>query len=302
MGREHHRPEDRGGGLLFALLGFVLLSCGDAVVKSMAGQWAPTAIAALRYGVAAVALSALLLVREGPAGLAVPRPRLQLLRGLSVAVATVTFFSSLLIMPLAEATTIVFVSPLITGLLAPVFLKERASAATWIACAIAFAGVMIVLRPNLVETGFAALLPLVSAFAMSTLFMANRAAAGQASPLAMQAVLALAALPILLMATLVGHYSGVEALVVSVPSVHVMVKCAVVAASASTAHWLIYLGTTRSGAASVAPMTYVQLLVATSLGWWFFGDRPDGATLLGAVVVIGSGLFLWRSNLRRRAS
>lgn len=284
--------EDRSG-LLIALGGFALLSVGDAVVKSMAGQWAPTGIATLRYIIGAVGLSAILFARHGRAGFRVPRPGLQLVRGASVAIATVCFFGSLFLMPLAEATTIVFVSPVITGLLAPVFLNERATRATFVASAIAFAGVLIVLRPNIADLGVAALLPLASAFAMSALFMANRAVAGQARALAMQAILAIAAVPILLAASLIGHFSGIERLALAMPSAIVVAKCAFVAVSASTAHWLIYLGTSRAGAASVAPMTYVQLVVATALGWLWFGDRPDAMALLGAATIISAGIYLW---------
>lgn len=291
------RPhQDDRSGLLVALAGFAVLSFGDAVVKSMAGQWPPTAIAALRFAMGAAGLSALLLAREGFAGFVLARPGLQLLRGASVAVASTAFFSSLFLMPLAEATAIVFVAPMITGLLAPVLLKERSRRATWIASVAAFAGVLIVLRPNVAELGIVALLPLVSAFAMSALFMANRAVAGYASALAMQAWLALAAVPVLLMATAAGHFSGIEPLAVEMPSPVVVAKCAMVALSASTAHWLIYLGTTRAGAASVAPMTYVQLVVAATLGWLWFGDRPDAMALLGAAVIIGAGVYLWWAN------
>ncbi|MFN6933522.1 MAG: DMT family transporter [Tsuneonella sp.] len=290
--------EDRVG-LAFALAGFALLSVGDAVVKTMAGEWPPSAIAALRYVIGAAGLSAILFAREGPAGFRIAAPRLQLVRGLAVAVATVCFFGSLFLMSLAEATTIIFASPLITGLLAPLLLKEKARSTTWIASAVAFVGVLIVLRPNVAEIGLPAFLPLIVAFAMSALFMANRAAAGRASPLAMQAWLALVAAPILVVATVAGHLSGFAPLLVPVPSVDVLAKCAFVALSASTAHWLIYLGTTRAGAASIAPMTYVQLVVATILGWWWFADRPDAATLLGAAIIIGAGLYLWHAGRAR---
>ncbi len=274
----------------------LLLSLGDAVVKSMAGQWAPTAIATLRYALGAAGLSAILLAHEGAAAFAMPRPGLQLMRGAAVAVATIAFFAALALMPLAEATTIVFASPIITALLAPIFLNERASWITWIAAVMAFVGVAIVLRPNLGELGAAALLPLVAAVAMSVLFMGNRAVAGAASALAMQAFVALCALPVMLAATAIGHVSGVEALTVGVPSAAVVVKCAVVACTASSGHWLIYLGTTRAGASSVAPMTYVQLIVAIGLGWMWFGDRPDAVAMAGAAVIVGAGLLLWRDG------
>ncbi len=289
----HH---DERAGLLNALCGFALLSVGDAVVKSMAGEWPPTAIAALRYVLGAAGLSAILFAREGAAGFRIVQPGIQLVRGAAVAISTVAFFGSLFLMSLAEATTIIFVSPMITGLLAPLVLKEPGRRATWIASIAAFGGVLLVLRPNVAEIGIAAFLPLLVACAMSALFMANRAAAGRASPLAMQAWLGLVAAPILVLAAFVGHNSGFVALEVTVPTLEVVAKCAFVALSASSAHWLIYLGTTRAGAASIAPMTYVQLVVATTLGWLWFGDRPDAATVGGAAVIVGAGLYLWRAG------
>ena len=289
-------------GLAYALGGFVMLATGDAVVKSMAGLWAPTAIAALRYTLGAVGLSALLFASEGRAGFRMPRPRLQWLRGAAVAVATLCFFSALFVMPLDEATTIVFVSPMITGLLAPLFLKETSRAATWIASALAFVGVLIVLRPSFAELGFAALLPLGSALGMSVLVIANRAVSGTASALAMQIFVAGTAAPLLVAATVLGHVSGMDALRIDWPEWSVAARCAVVAFTASLGHYLIYMGTTRAGAATIAPMTYVQLIVAVALGWWWFGDTPDGATLLGAAIIIGAGLYLWRAGSIKRAA
>lgn len=295
----HHSERS---GLLLALAGFVLLSLGDAVVKSMAGQWAPTAIATLRYAIGASVLSALLLWRQGRASFAMPRPGLQLMRGAAVGVSTIAFFAALALMPLAEATTIVFASPIFTALLAPIFLKERATSATWIAAVMAFVGVGIVLRPNLGELGAAALLPLLAALSMSVLLMGNRAVAGSASALAMQAFVALSALPILFTATLLGHFSGMAALAVDRPSAEVVAKCAVVACTATSGHWLIYLGITRAGAAPVAPMTYVQLIVAIGLGWLWFGDRPDAVAMAGAAVIMGAGLILWRAGSAKPAA
>ena len=142
----------------------------------------------------------------------------------------------------------------------------------------------------------AALLPLAAAVGMSVLFMANRAVAGTASALRMQALLALTALPFLYASTIAGHASGIEALRVDWPQTSVWLRCALVAVTASTGHWLIYLGTTRAGASTIAPMTYVQLVVAGTLGWLWFADTPDLPTMLGAAVIIGAGLYLWRAG------
>ncbi len=289
-------------GLAFALGGFVLLSCGDAVVKTMAGQWAPTAVAALRYLLGAVGLGTLLMLREGPASFAAPKPWAHLLRGGGVALATVGFFSAVFVMPLATTTAITFTSPMLTSILAAMFLGEPARRETWLASFAAFAGVLVVLRPSFADVGWAALLPLLSALGMSLLMIGNRMVAGKASSLAMQVFVASAAMPLLLLAASAGHFSGLPSLEVNWPHWSVVAKCAVVAFSASAAHWLIYMGTTRAGAATVAPMTYVQMLVAVTLGWAVFGNRPDGLTLLGASIIISAGLLLWRAGRVKEVS
>lgn len=79
---------DERNGLLFALAGFVLLSVGDAVIKTMAGQWPPTAIAMTRYLLGALGLAAILTAREGRAGFSLPHPGVQLLRGAGVALSS----------------------------------------------------------------------------------------------------------------------------------------------------------------------------------------------------------------------
>jgi len=294
--RESSVKANESGGLLIALGGFALLSLGDAVVKTMAGMWPGTAIATLRYALGAIGLWTLLIAREGPAAFRPPRPGIQCLRGLAVALATTGFFSALFVMPLADATAITFTSPMLTALLAALVLGEPARRATWLATVAAFAGVMIVLRPNFLALGWTALLPLLSALGMSILVIGNRAVAGAASALAMQAYVAIAAVPILLAITLIGHASGLPPLHVGWPLWSVAARCALVAVSASIAHWLIFLGTTRAGAATIAPATYVQLLVAITLGWAAFGETPDAMTLLGAAIIVAAGLALWRSG------
>lgn len=289
------RPTERTG-LLYALAGFSLLSCGDAVVKSMAGEWVPTAIAALRYVLGAIGLGALLAAREGRAAFAMPLPRVQLLRGFAVALATIGFFTAVFVMPLAAATALTFTSPMLTALLAALVLGEPARRETWLASLLAFAGVLIVLRPNFVAAGWAALLPLLSALGMSLMMIANRHVAGRASPLAMQVFIAGVAAPLLVVAAAVLHFSGIARFAVGWPDWTVVARCALVALTASSAHWLIYLGTTRAGAGSIAPMTYVQLIVATTLGWLFFDNHPDALTLLGAAVIVLAGLYLWHSG------
>lgn len=283
-------------GLLFALCGFALLSCGDAVIKSIAGAWPGTAVAALRYSVGAAGLGLFLLIKEGRSGFALPNPPIQLMRGAAVAAATILFFSSIFLMPLAEATAIGFTTPMITALLSALFLKERTSKATWLASLIAFAGVLIILRPNVAALGWVALMPLAAAVCMSLMMMGNRAVAGKGSPLLMQFLVASIAVPFVVSAAVIGHFSGFAPLHVGIPDWTIVARACAVAVSASFAHWLIFMGTTRASAAEIAPMTYVQLLIAMALGILIFGDWPDLTSLLGSAIIIGAGLFLWHQK------
>jgi drug/metabolite transporter (DMT)-like permease len=285
--------------LLLALGGFVSLSIGDAVVKSVAGAWPGTAVAALRYSFGALALAAIVAAVHGRAGFRVPRPRLQFGRGAAVALATICFFMGVMAMPLADATAIQFTSPLLTGLLSVLVLGERAPRAVWGATALAFAGVLIVLRPNLLALGPAALWPLGAAFGMAWLMIFNRKAAGLAPAVAMQLVLAMMAAPLLVAAALLAHLSGAPHFRIPAPDAAVVLKCVAVAVFATFGHLLIYAATVRASAALVAPMTYVQLIVAMALGWAWFGNAPDLPMLGGAALIVGGGLVLWRSQKPR---
>lgn len=282
--------------LLYALCGFALLSIGDAVIKSIAGAWPGTAVAALRYSIGAIGLGALLLLKEGRQGFAMPMPKLQLLRGFSVATATICFFSSIFLMPLADATAIGFTSPMITAIFSAMFLHERTHATKWIAIFVAFGGVLLIMRPNVMELGWVALLPLAAAMSMAFMIIGNRAVAGTGSPLLMQFLVASLAVPFIFCAAFIGHFSGVEALHVGVPDWTIIARCTLVAVTASFGHWLIYMATTRASAAEIAPMTYVQLLIALVVGILVFGDWPDVTSLLGSGIIIASGLLLLRKS------
>ena len=282
--------------LLIALAGFVSLSLGDAIVKSMAGEWPGTAVSALRYSFGAVGLAVIVALRHGRAGFVLPRPGLQLGRAAAVSLATLCFFMGVMAMPLADATAIQFTSPILTALLAPLVLKERSTGAVWLATLLAFAGVLVVLRPNVLELGIVAFYPLGAAFGMSWLMMLNRKTAGAAPVMVMQLLLAALAAPMLVAgAGLLDAVGGVP-FQIAPPNAEVVVKCLGVAFFATLGHTLIFAAVVRASAAVVAPMTYVQLLVAAAVGWAWFGDAPDAATFGGAALIIAGGLWLWRSQ------
>lgn len=291
----HHNERS---GFLIAICGFAILSVGDAVVKSMAGVWPATAVAALRFAIGALALGALLVARQGWAALWPARPWTQLGRGTCLSLSTLAFFSAIHVMPLAETMAITFFSPVLTAVLSGPLLGERVRLPVWIACIVALCGVVLILRPNFLELGWTAILPLVAAIFFSLLIILNRASAGHGSVLSMQFYLAAFAAPILIVVAFAMRATGIDSYDFNWPSPDVALRCAFVALTASTAHYLAYIGTTRAGAAQVAPASYVQILVASLFGWWWFDNVPNLLTVAGAAVIIGAGLYLWRDGLK----
>lgn len=293
MTQRHHAAQT---GFLIGLAGFAMLSVGDGVIKSIAGAWPGPAVAALRYCFGAAGLGTALAIREGRRGFVISMPLAHLGRGMAVAVATVCFFAAIFVMPLAEATAIQFTNPMLTALLSAILLGERIAPRALAATGIAFIGVLIVLRPNIAALGIAALLPMLAALGMAVLMMLNRRVAGTASILAIQFWVAAFAAPILVLTATVGHLSGAAGLAVTMPDWTIVARCALVAVTATTAHLLIYLATTRASAAVIAPTTYVQLIAAIGIGVLFYGDHPDLTSLAGSAIIVAAGLWLWRSQ------
>lgn len=286
-------------GVLIAVVGFSMFSVGDTIIKTIGGAWPGIAVAALRFAIAATVLGIILALREGRAAFVMPRPGIQLMRGFGMTVGTAAFFTALFIMPIVEATAIFFVSPMLTALLATLVLGEPARRSVWLATLLAFVGMLVLIRANFVHFGWAVLLPLAAAMGMSMLVLGNRIAAGLASGLAMQFYTAVIAAAMLGIGTGIAAATGLAGIEIGWPSWSVVSRCVLVAFTASCGHWLVYTATTRAGAAVIAPMAYVQLLVALTAGWLVFDDWPDTLSMVGATMIVCAGLYLWRSGRAR---
>jgi drug/metabolite transporter (DMT)-like permease len=289
-------------GLMFGIAGYCLLTTGDAVIKSMAGDWPITAITAARFLIGAVVIGAIIALKEGAGGFAVPRPRLQLARGVTLSIASLSFFASLQFMPLAEATVISFAAPIVIALLSGWWFGEKVPRISWLAMLLATLGVITVLRPNLAEYGWPALLPIMAMLAMSVFVILNRISASDVSPLASQFWVALYGVPIQLTVATIAHNIGGPALAVTaLPAWDVLARCALVALAASSAHMFLFAATRRVSAATMAPTSYVQIIVAMLFGVALFGDWPDATALAGTALIVVAGLALWYANGTKQA-
>ncbi len=113
----------------------------------------------------AVAVLAPIMWRAGLAGLATRRPGLHATRACFSLIGTTTLFLALAHMPIADVGALIFTQPLMTILLAMLVLRQAAGPKTWFACAIGFAGALIILRPGFAHFGGAGLFALAAALA-----------------------------------------------------------------------------------------------------------------------------------------
>lgn len=285
---------------IFLMLGFcVLAPLGDAMAKLL-GETTPLGVLVLvRFAVQAAILIPMVALTGRPWRMHGRILRLTVLRTLLHIIGIAAMFSALQYLPLADAVAIAFVMPFIMLLLGKYVLDEEVGHRRLIACIVGFAGTLLVIQPSFAEVGAPALLPLVVAVVFALFMLVTRKIAKDTDPIALQAVSGVLATVILLPVLLIGWVAGMPELALVIPT--------------GTAHWLLLaigvLGTMAhllmtwalrfAPSATLAPMQYLEIPVATLIGWLIFHDLPNGLAALGIAITIAAGLYV---ILREQAS
>ncbi|WP_200305729.1 DMT family transporter [Paracraurococcus ruber] len=285
-------PDRTLQGILLILVSVVLFSVSDAMAKLMRLDGVPAVeVAWLRY-IVFVALAYALARRARVLRLRPKRPWLQLLRGVTLVGSAVLFVAGLGFLPIAEATAIGYVAPGFVTALSIVLLGEKVGIRRWSAVFVGFLGVLIVIRPGSGALSLAALFPVASALCWAaTIVITRKMGAGDRTE---TTVLWSAATGLLLLTLLV----PVDFVL---PGWRQLGLGLAHGLCSSVGQYLVILAYRQGPASLLAPFSYVQLLFSTTLGWLIFANVPDSATLLGAAVIIGSGLYtVHRERVRAR--
>jgi drug/metabolite transporter (DMT)-like permease len=220
--------------------------------------------------------------------------RLQCLRGICIVGSLSLLFTSLTWLPLAEATVISFTAPLFIVALSGPILGEAVSARMWLAVGFGLLGALLVIRPGSSVFQLASLLPLAGALFFGLFNIVTRRIGSADSA-----------------ATTSFYTFAFGSLVLSIPQIPVwrspeLVSVAQIAAAGAMgmlAHLLIALSLQRTPVAIVAPLNYVRLVCALTLGYWWFGEVPDALSIVGAVLIVGSGVYtVYCSAAEKRAA
>ena len=278
-------------GVLLLLSATLCFSITDVMAKILGNHIPVIEIGWLRYVTFLVAVL-LVNLRQGRMRVRVKYPGVQVLRGVMMVASMLLFIVALRYLPLADAASVGFVSPLLITALSVPMLGEVVGVRRWIAIVVGFAGVLIVIRPGTGAFQPAAFLVLGSSLAWAFASIVTRRVAGREDTSATM---------------LWTGVIGFVLLSAAVPFNFVMPSLPLLALNIALGtlatvgqYWMIQAY--RYAAASLlAPFSYIQLIWSTTAGYLVFDSLPDAQTLVGAAVIIASGLYtIHRERVRAR--
>jgi len=295
-------------GALCALGASMGFTMNDMAVKYLSDTYAMHQVILIRSTIAlSLTLALIMPFTGGFTQIRTRRPFTHMLRGLFVVGANMAFFLALAAMPIADATAIFFVSPMIIALFSVVFLKETVGPRRWSAIGVGLVGVIIMIRPGTDAFTLIALLPLLAAASYAALHTLTRKLGVTESA---------ATLAFYIQLTFVLFSAGVGLGIGDGrfdtgghASMAFLTRAWVWPAYE---HWPFFvvtgLGSAIGGllisqayrmceAALVAPLEYVAMPMAIFWGVFVFGDWPDKWSWAGILLIIGSGLYMiWRET------
>jgi drug/metabolite transporter (DMT)-like permease len=223
-------------------------------------------------------------VREGR-GLGI-----QAARGITLFVGTCCAFLALRYLPLPQVTALSFIAPVIVTLLAALFLAESVGWRRWMGVGVGFVGVIIIVRPG---DGFtpAMLLPLAMATMYAIYQALTRLARGRVTA---SASLFYTALTGAIFSSVLVPFWWTS----PTPTGWMLLVGSAVAGGVG--HWLMILAYERAQASFIAPFAYTELIWAALLGITIFGQGVDQTTMIGASIIVASGLYIaYRERSRK---
>lgn len=273
------------------LAAIFLFSAMDAVAKQLMARFDVLQVVWARYAGQMFVVATILLPRL-PTLIRTKHLGLQLLRSAFLFCATWCFFTSLSFMEIASATSVMNIHPVLLTLGAALILRERLGPRRIIGIALALTGALIIIRPGADVMTWSSLLPLLAGFCYASYALTTRFL-GRDEPI----------LTSFIYTALIGTMAA-TALVVPVWQ------------PPAATDWGIFLGLgivgalgqfflikslTVAEAGAVAPFGYSGVVYSTIWGLILFQEVPDAYTILGALVIVGAGVYVWHREIRASA-
>ncbi|WP_316213395.1 MULTISPECIES: DMT family transporter [unclassified Bradyrhizobium] len=277
----------RLAGIALMLLSIFMFSFGDATGKFLVGTYSVGQLLVLRACAALLVLSPVIW-RHRAQFLKLERPWLQLVRVILSTLEVAAFFLATVYLPLADVITYYLAGPIFVTALSALVLREQVGWRRWSAILIGFCGVVIALRPSAQTFSLPALIALGGSLSFAVLMLITRS---------------LRATPDIVMASsqfvgtfLLGAVMAPFGWVTPTPGSLVLFAAA--GLISVTALFCVNRSLKLAPASVVVPYQYSMIVWAVIFGFVVFGDVPHPATIAGAAIIIGAGLYIY---LRERS-
>jgi drug/metabolite transporter (DMT)-like permease len=234
---------------------------------------------------AAVPLAILLILiwRQRAALPRLQRPGLQLLRMVLSTAEVAAFFVAVVVLPLADVITYYLACPIFVTALSAIILREQVGWRRWSAVVVGFCGVLIALQPSAQTVSWPALIALAGSFCFAVLMIVTRSL--RATPdIVLAATQFAGTFSVgLVLAPFAWRTPGLPDL-----GLFVLAGCISIVALLCTNRSL-----KLAPASVVVPYQYSMIVWAVIFGYVVFGDVPSAATIVGAAIIIGAGLYIF---------
>ncbi|MEX2455570.1 MAG: DMT family transporter [Rhodospirillaceae bacterium] len=276
-------------GILLLCAGVAMFGMGEACVKWLAKDFEILQVVWARYTFHAIVFL-LIFSRTGiRSQMVTKRPFLHLARSAALLGGTVCFFTALIYLSLPEAVAINFASPLLVTALSIPFLGEKVGPRRWAAIFVGFLGVLVIIRPGLGVMHWAAILPLGTAVCYAAYQIMTRIASRTEDT-----------------KTSLFWTSAVGVIVMSCIAPFVWtnpdaISWALMVATGTFfgfGHYLLIRAFEVAPVSTLSPFLYSQIIWVTLISIIVFHQVPDGISMLGAAIVIASGLYIWYRETR----
>jgi drug/metabolite transporter (DMT)-like permease len=270
-------------------MGSLAFAFNDAVIKHLGTKFDPYQLAFARYVVGLVILGPVF-ISMGVTGLQTKRLGLHMTRLVMACIAQVGVFYAVIHLYLADATAIAFSRPLFTTIIAVFLLSELVTTRRWVATAVGFVGVMIMVRPG--HAGFdpVTLIAIISALTFAVANVLIRVMSNTEPP-----------------NRILFYYHAGGTVIFLGPALYVwetpigvewfmLVLIGVLTTIGMTG---FVRGFSVGEANAVGPIEYIRLIYAAFIGYAFFAEIPSLWTFAGAIVIIASALYIARDGTRR---
>ena len=255
----------------------------DATAKYLMKEIGPAQTIWARYTVQAILVTILILPKINVYG-RTKYPKLQFLRSVALMMATTLFFFAFSRLGLAEASAIFNISPVLITLGAFLFLREQIGPRRVIGILVSLLGALIIIRPGSGVFTLYAILPLGAAIFYSTYSLATRFVGTDESPWTS-----------LFYSAIFGAicYSIYIVFNWNPMSNNALLLTIIIGLFGTAGHICLIRALTLGEASLVAPFIYTNLLFTTIWGFVLFGNFPDFWTIVGALIIVAAGIYVW---------